>query len=437
MARPRITDRNIWLIDGAIFILGLAYGISLALVGIYLDKKGYTKQDIGSLAACFAMGIVALSIPSGALIRRFSARVVLITSLFGYAAAVAAFPFCDSFLSIAAVRFWDGAFSVGIWVSCETILLSRADKKNKAFITSLYAISLACGYIIGPLVARAVVPADNMAVGFMMSGVIASLAGLLVLLRLDPDKPYMEEGASPATEPAPPARSQGEGEPPVSAGPMSAKPLAPAGVPVPATALLWRIKTSCFATFSYGYFQASVVLFLPLFLMEKKGVTVEQTILIPAFFAGGMLLFSNVAGRLGDRYGHLALMRVLAVVGTLMVGSFVFIASYQVMCVAVFVAGATLASISPVSLALQGVVTPHRELSRANGMYNVFYAAGMLLGPPISSRIYGAMGGGPMLYHLAALWAAFVVFTVVFFRDDPKARGESTDPHGEHALDAP
>jgi MFS family permease len=91
------------------------------------------------------------------------------------------------------------------------------------------------------------------------------------------------------------------------------------------------------------------------------------------------------------------------------------------MCVAVFVAGATLASISPVSLALQGVITAPRDYSRANAIYNVFYAAGMLLGPPISSSIYAARGGGPMLYHLAGLWIAFVLFTAAFFRDDPKA----------------
>ena len=38
--------------------------------------------------------------------------------------------------------------------------------------------------------------------------------------------------------------------------------------------------------------------------MKSKGVTKEQTILIPAFFAAGMLLFSNYAGRLGDRRGR-------------------------------------------------------------------------------------------------------------------------------------
>ena len=86
-----------------------------------------------------------------------------------------------------------------------------------------------------------------------------------------------------------------------------------------------------------------------------------------------------------------------------------------------FIAGASLASISPVSLALQGVIVRHEDLSRANAIYNAFYAAGMLLGPPISSRLFDRFGGAVMLYHLAALWAAFVLFTTVFAKDDPAA----------------
>ncbi len=91
--------------------------------------------------------------------------------------------------------------------------------------------------------------------------------------------------------------------------------------------------------------------------MKSKGVTKEQTILIPAFFAAGMLLFSNYAGRLGDRRGHLGVMRVLATIGLSMILAFVLLDSYAWMCLAVFVAGASLASISPVSLALQGVIS--------------------------------------------------------------------------------
>ncbi|HEV8549615.1 MAG TPA: MFS transporter, partial [Polyangiaceae bacterium] len=135
------------------------------------------------------------------------------------------------------------------------------------------------------------------------------------------------------------------------------------------------------------------------------------------FFAAGMLLFSNYAGRLGDRRGHLGVMRGLATVGFTMILGFVFLDSYAWMCAAVFVAGASLASISPVSLALQGIISS--EYSRATSMYNAFYAVGILLGPLFSSMLFEASGGAAMLLHLAALWLAFILFSIVFYRDDP------------------
>jgi MFS family permease len=139
-----------------------------------------------------------------------------------------------------------------------------------------------------------------------------------------------------------------------------------------------------------------------------------------------MLLFAHVAGRLGDRFGHLAVMRWLAAVGTSMIVGFVFLESYAMMCAAVFVAGATLASISPVSLALQGVVVMEVDYPRATAVYNTFYALGMLLGPPASSVLFEAWGGAVMLYHLASLWVLFIVFAAVFARDDPAARPQRT-----------
>jgi len=418
--RDRIPDRNVWLIYGAIFTLGLAYGVSLAIVSLFLKAKGYEKSDIGSLAVWFALGIVALSLPMDGFIRRFSARTTLIASLFGYAVAVSCFPVAPSYATIAGIRAIDGACSVGIWVSCETILLSRSSQKNKAFVTSLYAMAMATGYILGPLLAKGILffshaqekadgtlPLAPMRLAFFTSGAIAVVAALLVLFRLDGD--VSPEGAGAIA-----ASVEETGTAKTAAGPEE----------VPGYgAVLWRIKNSCFATFVYGYFQASLVLFLPLYLAESKGVKESSTILVPAFFAAGMMLFTNVFARIGDKHGHLPLMRVLAVIGTLMVLGFVFLDDFRIMCAAVFVAGASLASISPLSLALQGVSVRPIEYSRANAVYNVFYAGGMLLGPPISSRIFQAKGGIPMLYHLAALWVAFVIFSVVFRKDDPRASG--------------
>ena len=389
--RERVSDPNIYRVYATTFALGVAYGLAISVLAVYLYQEGFGEIAIGRLAAWFAAGLVSFSLPLGALIRRFSAKTTLAASLLGYAVTVSIFPLLHSFWSIAAVRFFDGAFSIGVWVSSETILLTRARREHKAYVTSIYAIAIAVGYVVGPLAARLAMTLMPIGYTFGVSGVLALATGIYAVLRIEGDPAgaaHHAEAAAAGTEP-----------------------------PSSALALLYRIKTSCFATFAYGYFQASVVLFLPIFLMNSKHIAKEQTILIPAFFAAGMLLFSNYAGRVGDRRGHLGVMRVLATIGFTMILSFVFLDSYAWMCAAVFVAGASLASISPVSLALQGVISS--EYSRATSIYNAFYAVGILLGPLLSSLIFEAKGGAAMLFHLAALWMAFVLFSIVFYRDDP------------------
>lgn len=407
---PRIANRSIWVIYAAVLLLGIAYGVSIAVLAIHLDGHGIPKLAMGGLAAAFALGIVSFSLPSGWIVERFGARRTLLAAIAGYAVCVTSFPFLTTLPALSVARFFDGAFSVGVWVGAETALLSRSEPRNKAFVMSLYAMSLALGYIVGPLLASGVVHVAGTSSAFVAAGLLACAAALVVLVLLD-------RRAAGATTPSRDSAHAHEGAH-VTEGDRD-------GERSPALAVLWRTKTSCFATFSYGYFQSSVVLFLPLYLMEEKHVAKDRTILVTAFFAAGMLAMSSWVGRLADRHGHLLVMRILGAVGGTMVASFVLLSSFWVMCGAVFVAGATLASISPVSLALQGVVTAPRDLGRANGLYNAAYALGMLVGPPLSSLLFTRQGGAAMLYHLALLWTAFVTFTIAFAADDPRARARS------------
>ncbi len=381
------------LVYATIFLLGIAYGASLSVTPLQLKNESFTTPQIGTLAIWFASGLVAMSIPAGALIRRFSAKTTLIVSLLAYASAVILFPLQTTYVGTGLVRALDGAASVGVWVACETILLARADKEHKALVMSYYAMAIAIGYITGSGMARVIAIFARYPIVFFTSGVLSIITALFVSTRLDGTAHEAREDDRIASEREP------------SRGTL---------------ALVWSIKTSCFATFAYGYFQASVVLFLPLYLVASKGVREENTILITAFFAAGMLIFSSIAARIGDRFGHLRVMTVLATIGLLMILGFVYLNSWPLMCVAIFVAGATLASISPVSLALQGHIVAPRDYSHANAIYNACYAIGMLVGPPISSMIMNSRHGGVgMLQHFAAMWAVFIVATLIFRNDDP------------------
>lgn len=401
-----IRDRDILVVYATIFLLGVAYGSSLAVTPLFLDHANFSKGEMGTLASWFAGGIVAMSIPAGALIRRFSAKRTLLIALAAYVVAVGVFGLQRTYFGASAVRVLDGAASVGAWVACETILLSRAEPKHKAFVTSLYAMSIAVGYIVGSALARAlagVIHQDYRLVFFFAAG-IAALAFLVAatLLRAN------AAGASEHTAFGGAAKES-------------------------AFSVLYRIKTACLATFSYGYFQASVVLFLPLYLVKSKGVEEKDTILMTAFFAAGMLLASNLAGRIGDRLGHLAVMTVLAAIGMTMTLGFVYLHSWPIMLGAIFVAGATLASLSPLSLALMGHLVAKEDLSRANGLYNAFYALGMLAGPPLSSVLFEKVSGAVMLFHLAGMWAFFVAFCVAFRGDQRVHASKGSNSQRAHA----
>lgn len=398
--RDRIPDRNVWVVYATIFVLSIAYGLAIALTPIVLEHRGLETDDIGSLASFFGLGLVSCAIPAGALIRRFTARGMLVVCIIGYAVMIGIFPFLPEYWQMSLCRYLDGAFSVGAWVSCETLLLARSDAKNKAFVTSLYAIATGIGYVVGPIAAWLIAGSLTPENTFIVAGIIAFASSLIALFRLDADPPSI---SAPIDAPA----KDGTG----------------ANVRRPLE-LTWAIKMSAIATFMTGFFQSAAVLFLPVYLQEVKHVPERDTLLVVAFAAGGMLVLANPAGRLGDRHGHLFVMRGLAIAGVATLLSFTGMTDYRVMCVALLFGGGALLAMAPISLALQGVIARPEEYTRSNSIFNVFFASGLLLGPLVAGHLMTAVDDEALIYLFAVMWSVFIVASLFFRRDDPRAQGE-------------
>ena len=389
--RERVPDRNLWVVYLTTLVLSTAYGLALATTPLVLIERDMTDGDIGLTASSFGAGIVSFAVPSGWILRRFSARRTLLVCILGYAAMIALFPFIPHLGLLALDRYADGAFSVGVWVSCETSILLRSRPEHTAFSTSLYAIATGLGYFLGGGLAWGLLHVLTLAHVFVVAAVVAALSSLVGFFLLDPDPPVLRA-------------------PPVAATRGSWLGLA------------YRIKTSSLATFCTGFFQASVVIFLPAYLHFVKGVPERDTTLVTAFSAAGMLVVSNVAGRLGDRHGHLLVLRVLASIGVAVLVSFVPLTSFPVMLAAVTLGGGCLASIPPLSLALQGVIAEPSEYARSSSIFNVFFASGLLVGPFVTGQLSQATSRESILWLFAGLWSALVLVSLVYRKDDPAAR---------------
>jgi len=409
--RDIFKDRNIRVAYLLCLTLGVAYGMVLAIVSLYLTRaRGYDEPAIAGMASFFSIGIAVCAVPMGLLVRKLTARVVLAIALLGYGLSVAVFPFMPNFFGLSTARLFDGGFSVGVWITLETILLMRTTALNRGFVTSVYSNVLAVGYGLGSVLTFVLTKFWSDELVFLAAGALAALGALVGLLRLDRNLQPVE-GSDHAADHVP--------------GTTGAHPTTAAAVSVEGpsmAALYWRIKTACMPTFMYGYFQASLVLFLPLFLIDERHIPEDATKLMVAYFSAGMVVCVVFAGHMGDRIGHLKMMRVLVGIGVLITASVVYLPSYPLIAAAVFIAGGALAPLWPLGLALQSLIVEPRDYNRSNALLNASYAVGTLAGPLISGFIKRAYGGEVMFLHLAGLWMVVLLMTLVFRRDDPSLR---------------
>ncbi len=397
--RKHLPDRNLWVIYRTMLVLSTAYGLALAVLPLLLERRHMPHDVVGELASWFALGLVLCAAPSGWIIRRFTARATFVVSILGYASMIALLPLCHSYTALAADRFVDGLFSMGAWVSAETLLLWRSTRQNKALATSLSATFTMVGYVLGPLLSLGTSSLLSPEHRLYLAGAVAAAAAVVAATALSPD-PDPEH-----------RRAHGH------------HPDATPGHPVvirPYPQLAWKIKASCAATFASGFFQSSAALFIPRFLIREKGVPEEHASLVVAFAAGGMLLIANFAARAGDRFGHLLVMRLLALVGIVGMLAFIPLQSFPLMAAVFVIAGGAISSMPPLSLALQGVISTPAEYPRSNAIFNVFFATGLVLGPLATGHVFTSFGGNAIVALFAAVWAVFALLSLLFRKDDPR-----------------
>ncbi len=409
----RVPHRNVRAVYATTLLLSVAYGMALALTPMLLEERELPASDIGSLASFFGLGLVALAVPAGRIVRWLTPRWTLAIAMTGYLSTVALFPLMHSYPELAICRFFDGGFSVATWLSFETLLLRYALYEWKAFSTSLYATITGLGYVIGALCARWVLGAEftTISQSFWLAASFGALAVLMPLLVIRESKADLRNAGVVSQE--------GEA--------LSATPLRKLAV---------SIRASSFATFLTGYFQSASVLFMPLFLIHERGLPRQDTALVVALSCFGMLTMANPSGRLGDRFGHLFMMRVLAFMGVLGLIGFLVIPSFPWLGLAIFFGGGSLVAIPPLSLALQGVIVAPSDYERSNSLFNVYFAVGLLLGPLTSGWVYDAFGGRGVISVFALLWSAFIVVSWLLRRDDPRVRRGQMSSSESNAVTA-
>lgn len=235
-----LADRQLRLVYIVCALLGSAYGSTLAILSLCFHGRGHSAESIGALAAWDALGIVCASIPAGALVCRLGARVVMPVALLGYALVTALLPRLGGEGTVALLRARPGVLRGRVGVRRDHAVGARPEQK--ASVTSLYAVALSVGYVVGPLGARLLSGALTMERLFDVAAIVSVVAAA-VSLALAPIGQVEQgvqgaQGADGGDERATDARSMSWGG-----------------------AVFQRLPTSVIAVFVYGYFQSALLLF--------------------------------------------------------------------------------------------------------------------------------------------------------------------------------
>ena len=175
--------RRLLLLVSAIMLVDtLFYAALTPLLPHYADTLGLTKTGAGVLTAAFGVGTLAGSIPAGMLAARTGPKPVVLVGLSLLSATSLAFGFAHSIVVLDAARFFQGFGGACTWTGALAWLVSRAPRERRGeLIGSALAAGIA-GALIGPLVGGA---AASFGTGWVFSivaaggaciGVVAALA---------------------------------------------------------------------------------------------------------------------------------------------------------------------------------------------------------------------------------------------------------------------
>lgn len=176
--------RRLLVLVSAIVLVDVCfYSAITPLLPWYQDELGLSKSQTGILAAAYAVGTLAASLPAGWLASRWGARPTLLTGLALLAGACVAFGFGKSFEVLVVARLIQGVGGAGSWSAGMAWLISVAPKEQRGQMIGTALGTAVAGAIGGPIVGAL---AEELGPELVFSTVALIAAGLAIGVVLTP-----------------------------------------------------------------------------------------------------------------------------------------------------------------------------------------------------------------------------------------------------------
>jgi DHA1 family solute carrier family 18 vesicular amine transporter 1/2 len=385
----------------AVLVENLFLGIVLPLLPVYERQFGLDSFDVGGLVAAYA-GVQILACPVASLaVDRFGARVSLFAGLASMAASTLLFAFADVFWLMVVARMLQGTCGAVTWTAALAMLPLALPPSEQGRATGMVTTIGGIGSVMGPSVGGALfaINDDRRTPFFFMLGVIA-LDLVMRMALVDTIRPEL---------------------------------LAEAHAPKPKFMTSVRellrdhgINLLMFSTLIGGLLLSSIMPIMPLLVKERFGYEPWQIGLVLSARSAAYLCGSILVGWLSDRFkigrdlmsaGFIALPLLFV---ALAFAENIVLVVLVLAGIGFFLTCVTTTNMSEISLAVDRR-HHHRVFAITGGMQNLFWSAGTLIGPLMSSGVMEATSSAVSLIVTAGtLLPLGLIF--VFFNSHPHWR---------------
>ena len=363
--------RALTAVIACICIYGVTTGLSLPLLSLILEARGYDRTLIGLNAAMTSLGTLLASPFIPGWVRRLGMRRFLLTCLFVDLFLFLSLGLFDTLPAWFAIRFLIGVTVAGLFVVSETWMNELATDATRGRLMGAYAALIALSFALGP----AIIPLTGIVgwVPFLVGAVFIAVAGIPLLMVRDPE-PRMDGDSS-----------------------------------FNALSFIWLAPTLAAAVLLASFKDTATMSLLPIYGV-RSGLSDGQGALMLTVFGFGAAVLQIGIGWVADHFDRRRVMMACAAAGG--IGAFslpLVVDQGPWLWIMLLLWGALFAGVYTVSLTLVGERFRGAELATANAAIGVCWGIGSLAGPATAGAAMDKWDpdGLPLVLSLAV--AAFLI----------------------------
>ncbi|MEM7427647.1 MAG: MFS transporter [Pseudomonadota bacterium] len=365
-----------------VFTFGVAFAGIIPWITLVLESRGVSPVTIGVVSGANALGVMIMAPFAGRIVRRFGMANALLAGGFVATCTIGLLPIFDSVPAWIALRLLSGLAGAVPWIATETWINMIAGDSVRARVIALYAVALALGFSVGPIVLTATGTEGLLPVVTFLLISLASMLPVLVVRRHAPEL-EAEEGSD-----------------------------------------VWKaliaMPTVMIAVFVAGSVDTAFFAFLPIW-GTRIGLEQGPALMLLSMFVAGNIVLQFPIGWLADRIGARKIMALSGLICLLAPLPALAAAGSMVALGAVlFVWGGAAWSLYSLALVEIGHRLSGSALAAANGAIVLVYTISNITGPPAAGGSMQIWNPHGFLFVSSA--AAAVLLVVLLLRRRGGAR---------------